>query len=264
MSEFFTPLDTIRDLFRFWWFIALTIIIGGIAGLIFFTLRPPIYESKASISISIDFVYTGKLTDIEEDHALGVVGDILFSSEVLEAVVLQAQSKGWEVSLDQLLSSVYPERRFYVWQIRVQNEDPDLAAHLANLWLEEASRDLANAAQHAKNADSFQRKVDALESCFHAVTSEPVHAFCNKQNLVEIQMELANTGNQVQQELLASQGVLAGTGFTVSEQGYPARKPLLFGRNSVIFSGMMIGFLAGIIGISIRFPNNLISRLRHE
>jgi capsular polysaccharide biosynthesis protein len=264
MSEIFTPLDTLRDIFRFWWYIALTIILGGIAGWIFFSLRPPIYESKASISISIDYVYTGKLTDIEEDHALGVVGDILFTSEVMEAVVLQAQSEGWEVSLDQLLSSVYPERRFYVWQIRVQNENPDLAAHLANLWLEEASRELANAAQHAKNADSFQRTVDALESCFHAVTSEPVHAFCNMQNLEDIQTELANTGNQVQQEILASQGVLAGTGFVVSEKGYPARKPMLFGRNIVIFSGMMIGFLAGIVGISIRFPNTLFSRPRHE
>jgi hypothetical protein len=125
IEEFYAVIDR-------WWLIVLLMLLGGGFGWVFHRFQPPVYETKASFVVHIDFSQTGPLTEFEQDHTIGAVQSLLISFPVLEQLSAEAVSRAVQVEELGYGSSIFLERRQYNLQMRVRNPDPKQAAQIAN------------------------------------------------------------------------------------------------------------------------------------
>lgn len=263
MEQGFSPIDTLERTLKNWWIVVLMMLLGAGAGWGVHRIRPAQYEARAAISVAIDFIRTGALTDVEEDYAIGVVGDVIGSAEVMDAVFADARQKGYAESVAGLKQAVYPERHNHTWVLRVRHPDPQAAAWLANRWGEAASVTLDEALGHALAADSLVRRLDALESCLaRSVTAGPVQAVCNPDGLAQTQAEMARLNAALKEEQLGSQGMLAYSTFTLTETAQPPARPVLYRTGQMMLSGALIGLLISIWLAYLRLPERLTERRR--
>jgi hypothetical protein len=258
MDKTFYPRDTLEQAIHSWWLIVVFMVLGGGAGLIFSLMRPPVYDAKAVFTTSIDFTRTGELTDVEVDQAIGIVGDIISSTDVTAQVIQKGKAAGIsidEANFNEMASTV---RKNYLWEVHILNSNPNTAVVIANIWADAAASSLDNTYQHALLAQGYQRYLDSLESCLgQTAANQPIQSICNRSNLANIQLELAKIGSLVKQEKQASQGLLPAVLVSLSEKAQPPSNPVLFGRNQSVFSGALVGFLLALWVIYLRLPDRL-------
>ena len=102
-----------------WYIHTVLMIIGGLSGLLFSYLNPPVYESSAVFSVTIDYTQTGALTDIQEDQAMRGVGSILLSDQVIRQTLTQLISEfNLELSQSDFLNNSFMDREEFRWALR--------------------------------------------------------------------------------------------------------------------------------------------------
>ncbi|HEY9078090.1 MAG TPA: hypothetical protein VIO61_16260 [Anaerolineaceae bacterium] len=257
-ESIYTPFESLEKILRGWWLLALCMITGAAAGYIIHTFQPPVYEARARLGINLNFTKTGAMTDIEEDLALNAAGDVVFNAGQA-AVLGYAQEQGLALTKEKLNEIAFFERRFQTWELRLRSSDPDRAAQLANVWMTAGRDALVEAHDHAQAAEVLQRRLDALETCLQrSISAQPVPVECTLTNLPAIQREIAATGAILSKENLASQGVLSGLLIAKVEPAEPPVSPVIYGRGVLIFAGVAIGFIAGLL--LVHLPWNRIRR----
>lgn len=255
------PLVTLQNAIHYWWFVALLIVAGGLVGLLIYSLRAPVYEAIASISSSIDYVATGPMSQLEEDVALNGVGDMIISRKTINLVVETARAKGITTSVEELKQTSVLERRVNVWVLRVRGTDPQRAAQLANIWIDQGEEALLTAYDHAVKAEHLDRYLRSLEACLSEVAvSEPSGGLCEKIRFTDLQDDLAKTGKLLVQERQGSRTIFPGLRIGTVEHAAVPSKPVLYGRNQTVLAGALIGFLLSIWLVQLGIPGRLIKR----
>ena len=245
-----TPLAMLHNAVRFWWVLFLAIVLGGLAGWLASSARPPVYEGVARFSGRIDYTSTGPLTQFEEDTAYNTIGDILLSKGVVQDVADEANAQGISVDPVQLRQSVYRERKFDIWELRIRRGDPQTAQKLAEIWAEKGHAALLESYRHALLADQISQNIRTLESCLgRAVQGEISSPVCSKARFSEIQNDLYEAVNALYKEQKASFGMFAGLIPGPAEMVTPSQEPVHFGRNQLVLAGGIIGLLAGLLVI---------------
>jgi len=261
MSETFSPYEIFQRvyqdrtrLFSLWWFLVIFMILGAGVGELVYRLRTPIFEAHSAISIGIDFTRTGALTDVEEDYAIGIIGDLIASPDVLNQVLLKAHEQGLELDQASLQKAIFLERQNNVWRLRVRQPESVAAEKLANLWAEQALKVAKVAIQHATVAERYHRYLLSLESCLEqSITDGPAEADCRLSRVYEIQIEMMKTGELEEIERLASQGVMPATTFQLAENAEIPTQPIVNGHGALIFGGALIGLALAIGGMPLLF-----------
>lgn len=130
-----------RTLQRWWWFI-FTIFIGSSIGFTVYQIRPPMYEARATIYVTIDSTRMPELPldryQYDEDIALAATEAALRASNVIDSTVQQVVAKGIPMDTDTFLHSIVIERRHAFWDAGFQHTDPTVAQQVATLWLNTA------------------------------------------------------------------------------------------------------------------------------
>ncbi len=239
---------TIKDILLFskqsWKILALGAILGGAIGLGISSLLKPDYEAIAVYSFSFDYARTGLMTDIEEDQAMELAGDIVRSTNVYDAITERAKELGIALSDDELREDFSAERRFSQWLLKVRRSDPEEAALLANVWGEAARTSLSTAQQASWQADALHRYILSLESCFSQSTSGlPAQPLCQASNRLALQDEVKKSGEDLANWKEMSQGFFPGLNFSWAQEAEKPFAPVQFSRGSVIFSSCMAGLL---------------------
>ncbi|MDR3572910.1 MAG: hypothetical protein P4L50_03530 [Anaerolineaceae bacterium] len=256
MDKAFYPRDTLEQAIHSWWLIVVFMVLGGGAGLLFSLIRPPVYDAKAVFTTSIDSTRIGQMTDVEVDEAIGIVGDIISSTDVTQQVVQKVQSAGISITAANFNEMASTQRKNYQWEVHILNSNPSTAVLIANIWADAAANSLNSAYQHALLAQGYQRYLDSLENCLEQTAAAgPAQSTCSRSNLANIQQELKKTGSFVQQEKQASQGLLPDVLVSLSEKAQPLSKPAIFGRNQSVFSGALVGFLLALWAIYVHLPD---------
>jgi hypothetical protein len=140
--EEFTPLDEFSRLFRFWWLIAFSVVVGGLVAFGFHRANPPLYEATATIMATIDleiFPFKNVREDLiqyNEDMALGAIEGALRSTEVTQALFTAAQAQAISLDAVVLTRSGTIERKHAIWEVRFRSPDPTSAQTVANLWMQ--------------------------------------------------------------------------------------------------------------------------------
>jgi hypothetical protein len=264
MSEDLNPRDLLLKTLRWWWLLLVGLLLGGVAGYAFHISQPPLYESQATLTFSLDYARLGRLTDAEEDQAMGVAGALLGNIDRIEGLRAAAQAQGLLPPGFELGPNVIVERKSYRWVLRVRNPDPQNARKVAQLWLEMGTNALKDATLHTEQAQVLRLQLVGLESCLRRMTvSDPTTAQCAWPSLPDLQREMAALGQQITTETTAAQGMVAGLSYTVSDPPQVPAQTVVFGRNNLMLAGGLLGFLAGFILISSGLLDRLSTRTKH-
>ena len=243
----FIPSDLLKRTFKFWWFLLLLMVLGGLAGMLAVKLQKPVYESQASITTSIDFAYSGRLNEDEEDFLISTVGDIISSSDVFKAVKEQASSRDISVTDEQIAARFSKARQGYRWEITVRDETPAMAQTLTQIWLEAADSALADF--HARTLETvvYHSAEIALLNCFcQMLVLDPASAYCSPANISVIRELLASGPVS---ESLASQPnaiLLSKISTEITANAYLPTNPEIFKRNLTTLVGAVGGLLIAL------------------
>ena len=253
-QAFFVPRDSLSHALRYWWLLVILAILGAGSGQLFHKLTPPLYESRAILSVSIDFTRSGYLNDIEQDKIIGMVGDLISSSMTRDRITSSALVDQIITEDQRIDDFVQVERWGFKWAIRAQHPEPRKAADIANLWAGIAMDNLEVAYSHAIQAELIDRQLVSLQSCLQYLTvAEPVHGLCRPENLVFIQSGFNDLSEKLLIERRLSQGISPSVQFSWTERATIPDKPVRFGENLVTFSGAILGLIAGMVLLQILF-----------
>ncbi len=252
----FSPLDAFEQALRGWWLVVLVTILGGLLGWAVHSVLPPVYEARAIFTVSINFNQTGSLTQFEEDFAWNKVGDLINSTAVRDQVIEQANREGILIDSAELAKIATIERKEYIWVLKVRHSNPGTSAKLVNLWADEANRQLMEAYGHAVKAQTLQRYLDGLQRCIGLRPALPDgDTICSLASLNDVQSQIQATNSSLSNENIASRGIIAAVSFDLSQKATIPTAPSLYGRNSIIMAGAIIGFFISLWGVQVQFPN---------
>lgn len=243
----FIPSEFMKRVMRWWWLVILIMIAGGMAGLLAVSLQKPIYESQASITTSIDFAYSGRLSEDQEDYLIETVGDVINSSAVFAEV--QENAKALELSLtDQAIEERFTKaRQGYRWELTVRDSDPKTAQTLTQIWVEAAEGALARF--HAKSQEilAVNSAQLALQNCFsQSVVVEPASAYCSVDNIATIREILAENSVTEDYAAMPDAIVLSKISTEITDNANLPDSPVMLKRNLTMLIGSICGLLVGL------------------
>ena len=257
----FMPIEMMGKVVHYGWLVAVLMIVGGVAGWAFRMAQPALYEAQVTFTISYDLTNMGQMTQFEQDHVSGAVGDLMSATDVLQSVVDDAHAQGIILDVPTLKSTSTVERAAQIWYIRVRNSNPQQAAEIANLWGARVDQALRAAYQEGAKAEGLQRYMDSLETCLQrSVNVEPAAGVCGLQNLPAIQQEMQSTGQALTQAKLASRAILPSLLIDWSEKAEVPRKPVLLNMGSTVFVGALLGLLLAVWLIDLNLVEKLLKR----
>ncbi len=246
------PAEWIERVMRYWWIVVLAGILGGVVGVVAHLFTPPVYQAQAVINSSVDFSYTGELTDVEEDYMIQAVGGVIRSDEVSEAAYQAVKAAGIPVDQQEFEEMRSLQRRFVDWLLVVQHTDAQTAVDLANIWADAAWVVLDEANNHASILGGLLDFREALSSCLMTKEEEnEAQPVCEASSLEEIQAELDRVKLLIEEEKLASRGLVPGTVTSFTQNAVFPASPTLLGRNTLVLAGALIGLLVGLAGVVI-------------
>jgi hypothetical protein len=230
---------------RGWKLLVAGILLGGLAGLWITSFLKPVYEATVIFTFTIDYSRTGLLTDIEEDQAMEVAGDLLNSSDVMTKVQLQTGSNGMKLDENAIRTDFKAERRFGQWLLKVRADDPASAANLANLWSKVASTEFDKASLAALKADGLHRYILSLESCLQQSTSGlSAQPLCMAKDRAALLSEMDKSGVDLQQWQAESRGIFPGLNYSITQEASTPEKPSQHSRSGLVLAGGLAGLLA--------------------
>ena len=265
MAKEFTPLDILDDLMNYWWLIIISMLFGAVIGYIIHSFKPAVYETHASLGVSIDYSRTGFLSDFEIDEAYGTVADVFSTPKVVDDVVRVAKENGIDITPELLKEVVIHERTNNSWIFRARYKDPIIAAKLANIWLDSSYKTLEQANYHAILIQGLERYLDSLVSCMEQMTiTEPTYNYCQTANIQDIQGDLEKTAMAINAEKESSYGIVPGMSFRISDYAMIPVTPVRYGRGMLVLSGAVLGLLLGIVLVYVKFPSLVTRKLNHD
>lgn len=248
MENDLAPIQALKDLIKYWWVVLGLMTLGGGLGLFITTLRPPIYESSATISTAIDYAFVSRLDDWEEDQIFQAVGDIINSSAVLENVKTKAAAEGNALSQSEITANFSADRQDTRWVLRVRNTDPQLAQQWAKIWSEESITALSELRKNAVTSVALQSSLNSLVNCLQdKVVADASSALCPDKDPAEVKSEISALANDPDLKPVWNSLALSHTSFELSGEATLPSSPVLSGRNISVLSGALIGLLLGVV-----------------
>ncbi len=241
-TNLFEPRKQFEKIQKNWIGLFFCMLIGAVIGYSIHLLMPPVYQSSAEITFSIDYTRTGSLTDVEEDVAIVTAGDIISSSNITKEVIEEGIGLGFTQSDFEMGENAFLERYNFRYVLVVQHNNKDTASKLANLWVAAANKTLLTARQHSLNADDLYRQMLGLQECIqNSGQALPVAGVCSDLALSEVQEKLRVTNNEYLKEKEMSLAYLPALDFSITNQAVPSDKPVARLTGALIFSGALLG-----------------------
>jgi hypothetical protein len=255
----FSPYDKFMHAYRYLWLVILFSILGGLFGLLFHRLQPPLYEAYAVIELNVDltqsdFAQVQPLTELEQDQSISAAMGVIASEAVLGRTVAVAQAQ--HIQLDEtglvLGKNIFLERKHANQILRVRHLQPESAAQIANLWSDHAYQALVEAHQHATKARFLKEYLTALENCPPPEqVSLEAPGFCQIETYQELQAHIQAIIDELHQELLLGKGIIAAIRFDQLQSASVPPTPSSYRTNWLVFSGAVLGFMVGVVAISV-------------
>jgi hypothetical protein len=222
-------------------------IIGGLIGFSFSLINPPIYESSASFSVTIDYTQTGSLTDIQEDQAMRGVGSVLSSDKLISQTLNQLKDKSKkEISPTDFLANSYIDREDFRWTIRYRNSDPNITDLVVKTWANNSNQIIQEALSHSEVSSLLINTLNKMKDCLQGSNNGSPEQYCGYENSNSLMMSIASLSNRIQSEKVASLGLFNSLSVSLvnDSQQYPSI--VLRQRNLLVLSGALIGLVLSI------------------
>jgi hypothetical protein len=256
MKNEFSPADGFVRSLRLWWVVVIFAIAGGGLGFIVHRLLPPTYSSRIILTTSINFSQTGVLTDEKQDQAINAARDVILSDAVKGAVLSRAADSGIEIDSTNFENSRFSDRLGYEIIIGIDSRDPNIAASLTNIWGENALATLNEDLLHSLKGEAFSETLNNLEACFEEVSvTAPSSATCQNMGITEIQQAIDQISSLLAREIVDSHAIIPSMSFALNKKAVIPTSPTYRNRNLMVLSGLLIGFITGILVNQIPLAN---------
>ena len=254
IDDFFLS-GVVKRTVSYWWLVMLLMIIGGVTGVLVSLLAKPVFESDAAITTVIDFAYSGRMTDYEEDYLLSAVGDIIQSDAVMDQVIDAAATANLTADVNALLAGLTASRQGYRWALSSRFSDPQVAQAVNQLWLDAAMQGLQAFRSDSLVALSEFHAQVGIENCFEqAVVLDPAVPFCSAEEMEALRQQLVNlTDGSIKADLL-TRLIASRVSFEVTSVPDMPSQPVHLGRNISALAGALIGLLLALIVLVAGFP----------
>jgi hypothetical protein len=244
----FTLTAMLSSILQGWKLLVIGTILGGLIGQAATLVLKPVYETAAVFTFTIDYSRTGLLTDIEEDQAMEIAGDLIKSTLVSNDVISQASVMGIKLDERSIRENFTAERRFSQWLLKVRADDPNTAASLSNLWSQVALTEFQKASQAAVQVDGLHRYILSLESCFQQSTSGmAAQPLCQASDRIKLQAEIQKSGVDLQRWQSESSGIFTGLNYSIAQEAETPGRPSQHSRASLVLAGGLIGLLVATL-----------------
>lgn len=254
MDVEFSFVKHMLQVLKFWWVIALLAIAGGVFGYEISQVRTPVYESRGVFTVSLDFVKSGVMTDIEEDQALNTIADVINSTDVLDEVAGVMKSKGVEITPSTLRRFVSVDRQGFQIIVHVNHTSAQITFDIASTWTDIAEKTLQSAIQAAVKADSLYRQLLGLEICFQQVTVVfPTFTPCEITDAADLVSSIKRVENEYLDVKIQSRGVLSAINVDLTDHPQVPISPRIFNRSVLVISAALMGFLIGVLLVECGF-----------
>jgi hypothetical protein len=247
----FSMVDYVERALSRWWLVVALMFAGGLIGWVLHLFLPPEYEARAVISINIDFPKR-VLTQFEEDNSFNAASAVISSTSVMNLVIADAQINGLSITPLRFQRDFYLEGRQSVWELRVRDRDPNVAATLTNIWAQRATDALNGALAHALQADQLLVQITGLENCLAGATPQGVspQLDCKSFSQDAIQVMLKDQAAALVKEKISSMGILSIMTFSLTSQAEVPGFPVIYGQAGLVLAGAFIGLLVSIWAVN--------------
>lgn len=245
---------------RRWPFLLACGLIGGLLGLLFSMLRPPRYEAKAVLGVSIQYAVTESLDLVVEDRALNRIAALARADSTLQETLdrmpesIKAQS-GWR-SVEDLMKVLRLDRRLSTWEFVALHTDPQTAAAAADAWAEAALSVFDEAAEHAWRAavllGEIPFDVDCAQERIGTYTED---IFAWRCWVSPLAFEDPEVVDQIRSEIMLSRGMLPNVTFELLRSASVPQEPVLWDRGLLVLSGAVAGFIIGLLSTALVFQS---------
>ena len=134
------------------------------------------------------------------------------------------------------------------WELIGIHNDPEIAVLIANTWQEVVLDRLDEAMEHAWKAQTLQG-VSFNVVCVAMLVTEKLEDTLSCVTLgPEVDPEVLV---QLREEIISSHGILPVINYEFLQNASAPESPVLWSRGVLVFSGGMIGFLLGLIRLSL-------------
>ena len=224
-------------------------IIGGLSGLLFSHLNPPVYESSASFSVTIDYTQTGALTDIQEDQAMRGVGSVILSDEVFSQTLGQLESEyNLKINQPEFLDNSFLDREEFRWTLRYRDTNPNNAEAVTKTWAKTANTILQDALTHSLVSSVLLDNLNEMKMCLY----DSGKGYCGFKDLETLTSTISKLSGRIQSEKVDSLGLFSALSVSLVNEGqiYPS---LVSGqRNLLVISGALSGLILSIIAAVVK------------
>lgn len=245
------PWDILFQVIHSWLIVFVFGILGALLGYGFSLRNPPLYEAMAVMSFGLNFDREPPFRQREQDLAEGKIVGYLSSDEVLQTAldnfVPPLSTNNHITSISEFKSQIRLVRRISQWELTVTNQDPYLAAELANAWAVSAERNFWEAYAHALRAVDLQTQLDQIQSELANLKAESSQDPNIKESIKQLEDVSADLESELQTDLTLSHGVVSFISFEFTNRASVPAEPVTHGVGSIILSGNLLGILAGLI-----------------
>lgn len=236
-------------LLSYWPVLVATGLLGGILGLAASQLLEPEYQSEAVLGVNINYGITESLELVVEDRVLGRVAAVVVADSTLEGALdgLPTQllgERGWSDPGD-LRPSLRLDRRLGEWALVATDQDPAIAALLADAWAEAAVGQLDEAIPHAWRAAALATGPFDID-CAQERNGDTVNWICVPS---EGQIDPEALEGEIQTEAELSRGIPPILSYELLQSAQVPNSPVIRGRGTLSLAGATAGFMVGLIAI---------------
>jgi hypothetical protein len=258
MVDTFKPLDIFGYIFKKWWLIVLSMIAFGICALILSNFIPPLYESSAIFSVTIDYTETGALSDIQEDQAMKGVGNLIRSDEVIEDVIAKIIDRSLPYSREQFEKGSALDREEFQWTLRYRSSDPIISRDIVQTWVDISNTIIHESLIHAQIVDSQREYLWNLEECIQYTTGQnSADGFCGYSSTEELVDQIGIVSNSINVDKIAARGMFSPLAVQMIKNPQVPLVPIRHQKNLLIFAGTAVGLLFCILIQGIAYFRSL-------
>jgi hypothetical protein len=236
-----------------WYFHTSLMIIGGFSGLFFSYLNPPVFESSAVFSVTIDYTQTGVLTDIQEDQAMRGVGSVLSSDQVIMQTLSQLRSEfSQELNQSDFLNNSYLDREEFRWTLRYRDPDPEKAELVVRTWARSANLIIQEALTHSQSSSTLLSNLNDMKICLQKSPYSIGPGYCGFKDLESFLESVGKLSSQIQSEKEKSLGIFDALSVSLVNKGQVSPLAVRGQQNLLVLSGAMIGMVMSIIFTAVK------------
>lgn len=243
----YSPLEMFSRVYRRLWIVGLLTVVGGLAGLLFQYIKPPVYEARAEINAVIDFKQTGAIEELAQDQLVGAVVALIQSPDTFAEVNARLQSEGIKGDHLVLHKDYFVERKRSSLYLIVRSKSADEAAAIANTWADAAFQTLAEAYDHAVLAQSLREYLQTLETCPQLTGTAPGQPnLCAGASLDDINAQVQQVAAAISEETRLSRGIVPALSFDLTRYAEPGA-PVARDRGILLMASALAGFFLGVL-----------------